>query len=808
MRKIFLLFVSIVTATTIVAAIAAAQEGAVKARLEIVVVGGEPLSQLFGTQIENISLFAMNNGVFEPVPFQIDQRYKKGDELRYAYTGGKNAKADPDPKLDADDELVFWSGDAGDAVSMDTWPADSRGVGISVKDPLGGAVGYVYLLAFNDKAPRTDRRYIRYDPAKDRVETLYYNVGFPSKDKIGFVDMAINPEAGGDGEDFVDEAKYRVDVRLAGTILPYQLNKEDVSSKPEAWIDGPVRAMREVKNYVALWMWLGSTSHAASVFSPMGFYIEIPVAGFSPIKGLTNLSSRWALELNQSAKGMTFRSDKNAEPAAIDGALDEAERKLNYSPPEWLMISGKPGTIIRRPGKLSDKTLFIDLFYMDDAELKDPPEVEPGQIGASGYYIPFAGRRGMKMKENIVEFYDVLPNYAAGDEKQFLARTRNPLEIKVKEVVVSSEAAGPEEFPASQKKRKDEPTPSFKLIGADASEIESQIMPVIVMSSDNGLGGGLMYISSNPFDSHIRLTTQVWYTIKSYGVAELMLGEDVPRKGSDWAWIAAGRYRIRPGMDFYGLGSDTERDEQTNFYDELSSIRLWGKRRVFDHVWLGAYVEGRREFTGDGEGDWCPNTFAPKWYPDLYERGAFWTNRIGGFLLHDTRDSYYIPTKGGYRQIEYYSVPTWMGSDFSFEYWNLDLRQFIPIRQPRKDVLALRLQAMHAEGGPIPFNEMAIVGSEYTLRGYFNGRWRDRDMISVNTELRHNLWKIFDVNFFYDAGRVYNDMFQEGEHLGTDLRDAYGTGFRIAIPPNIVMRADIGWSKTDQVFYFNWGQTF
>jgi len=149
-----------------------------------------------------------------------------------------------------------------------------------------------------------------------------------------------------------------------------------------------------------------------------------------------------------------------------------------------------------------------------------------------------------------------------------------------------------------------------------------------------------------------------------------------------------------------------------------------------------------------------------------------------------------------------------MENDFTFEYWYLDVRQFIPIRQPRRDIIALRLQARHAEAGPIPFFELAKAGSERTIRGYLDGRWRDRDMISINTEWRHNLWKVFDLNFFYDIGRVYNDMFQEGEHLATELHDAYGTGMRIQVPPDLVLRLDFGFSKTENVFYLNFGQTF
>lgn|GEM_PF-642054 len=809
MKKI-VLFAILLTAFAPITS-ASADEASSFGRKELVVISGEALGQLFGAPPDKLSLLAKTPGGFEPVPFQIDQRYRKGKRLVYAYTGGKRARPDPDPTLDGLDELVFWSGDAGPRVSTAQWPGSGKGVEIAIDDPLTGAKGYVYLLSFPDKAPRSDRRYVLYDPETDSVEALYYNLAFPKKHKVGFVDFAITTQAGGSGEDFVDEAKYRLTIRLAGTLIPYEIDKEQVHSKVRAWIDGPVRVRRKVRNYVELWIWLGSTSCAESAFGPAGFSIEVPVIGTLP-KALTNNATRWAMELNKHALGMTFRSDKNLQAVTIDGKMSVAERGLDFSPPKWMLLSGRPGTVLRQAGKMSKRPLYLDLYYMDNAKLEEPPEREPGQLGAGGYYIPFPGWRGAKVRENIIEFFDILPNYRPGDEEAFLGRASKPLSITVSSVTVENSPSGPTKWPPPKKARKVTPVPTYKYAGAEAPEIESQVIPVIVASSDNGFGGGLMYVHANPFNTGVRLMTQAWYTIKTYSMLEFQIGEDVPKPGSDWAWIAYTKYRLRPGRDFYGLGNDSYREDQTNFFDELFTLKLWAKRHMRNHFWLGAFVDLHHDFIGHGEGDWCPDTFSRSidWFPeeDLLGKGEWWTNRIGWFLLMDTRDSYYIPTRGGYRKIEYYAVPKWLGGDFTFEYWHLDVRQFIPIRKPRKDILALRLQVKHAEGGPIPFYELAVAGSEYTMRGFFNGRFRDRDMICLNTEWRHNLWKIVDIHFFYDVGRVFNDIFEEGHLIPTDLHPAWGTGFRITIPPNIVMRGDIGWSVSDQVFYFNWGQTF
>lgn len=787
---------------------APAQDGAAFARREVVVVTGQPLGPVIGIDPRKLSLFAKTPKGFEPIPFQIDRRYRERKRIAYYYTGGRLAKEPKNPNLTDLDELVFWSGDAGPKVSAEDWKVSGKGVEIQITDPITGAKAFVYLLSFEDNAPRSERWYVRYDPEGDKVDALYYSLDYRDKYRLGFTSLAVKQEAGGTGENFIDEAKYRVNVRAGGTIIPYELDRRQVHTKVMGWIEGPIRARRRILNYVELFVYLGSTSCAESVYTPSGFYIEVPVIGGTPIMGLTNLSTRWSLELNQSAIGMTFRSDKNPQGIEIDGKKSEAQRKLDYSPPQWLLISGKPGALMRRPGKVSARRLYIDMYYMDDEQIAEEGEEKAGQIGAAGYYIPFAGRRGFKLRENIVDYFDVLPNYKQGDEAAFLERASKPIEISAKETTAQNPTIGPAAQPAPRKSRKDHPEPTYTYVGSEAPPIESQVLPVLVMSSDNGFGGGLMYVNANPFNTRIRFMAQSWYTIKSYSLNEFFIGEERPREGSDWSWWSHAKYHLRPGRDFYGVGNDSRYEDRTNFYDEIFSWEWRVNRKIMGPLWMGVFGEMHREFAGPGEGDWAPDTFEPQWFPDLLGRGAFWTNRVGASVYIDTRNSYYIPTRGGYYKIEYFSVPGWLGSDFDFEYWYLDLRHFFTIRAPRKDILAVRLQGKHAEGGPIPFNELAIDGSEYTLRGFFDGRFRDRDMTCLNVELRHNVWKIVDVNLFYDIGRVYNDIFQESEFITNDLRRAWGAGFRIVIPPNIVMRGDAGWSNTDQVFYFNFGQTF
>ena len=778
-------------------------------RGELIAISGPILENFFNAPPENLSLWAMTPEGFEPVPFQIDERYIKRGKLRYAYTGGKKAGKDPDPKLDENDELVFWSGDAGQRVPESSWPSETQGIEITIEDAISGSVGYVYFLKFPDRAPRSGRRYISYNAEDDRIESLYYIVDFTKNRRLGFVDLSINPRAGGSGEDFIDEVKFWADLKAIGGAIQYSLSEEDVYERLEAWIDGPVRVKRKIRTYTDLWMWLGSTSRAECTYTPSGFSIEVPITGPWPVKTLAGGNYRWTMELNETGKGMIFRSDKNPDGVKIDGEMSESERGLDYSPPGWILLTGRPGTILRRAGKSSKRPLYLDLYYMDNENLLEEPEVGAGQIGANGYYIPYPGRRGWKVSENIVEFYEILPDYNPGDEEEFFNKLQTPLVVKVDDKKdYLNPPSGPEVFPEPRKARKDGPTQSYNYVGDEAIKTESQLIPIFFANSDIGFGGGLTFIHADPFDRGFRMAGITFYTTKSLAATGVTFGEAIPREDSDWSWSTNVRYSNQPARDFFGLGNDSSRDNETNFHEEYFRIRLTLMRRIWGKLWMGTTALMFHDFIGGGEGESSPDTFDPSWFPNLFGKGEWWTNRLGGFIHYDTRDNYYNPTKGGLWKIEYYGIDEWMGSDFSFEYWYLDIRRFIHLRKPRRDVLAMRLQAKHAEGGPIPFYELAVAGSDRTLRGYPEGRFRDRDMMCVNVDLRHKLWKIVYLNLFYDIGRVYGDIFEEGNHLFTNLHDAYGTGLRLSMPPDLVLRIDFGWSKTDQTFYLDFGHTF
>ncbi len=115
-----------------------------------IVMDSSKFCTLFGKPIDLIALMAWQNDTWKPVPFQIDQKKSDGS---YAFANGLNADKDPDPTLDANDELAFMIKDTGDQKKDGIWPNGTQtAIEITLTDPKNGQMGWLWLV-FHTKLP-------------------------------------------------------------------------------------------------------------------------------------------------------------------------------------------------------------------------------------------------------------------------------------------------------------------------------------------------------------------------------------------------------------------------------------------------------------------------------------------------------------------------------------------------------------------------------------------------------------------------------------------------------------------------------
>lgn len=170
---------------------------------------------------------------------------------------------------------------------------------------------------------------------------------------------------------------------------------------------------------------------------------------------------------------------------------------------------------------------------------------------------------------------------------------------------------------------------------------------------------------------------------------------------------------------------------------------------------------------------------------------------IGLLLLRDTRDHLFYPMKGDLFKLDARVYPEFLGSTFKFNAFVLDLRKYFTIFSSH--VIAFHSLAK-IQTGDVPFLHLAQMGGQYTMRGYFEGRFRDKNLLVFQAEYRVPLfWRLGLVGFagFGNVAERFNQL-----DIGK-LKPSYGFGLRYLFSKTekIQLRFDIGFGEGSSGFY-------
>ena len=103
-----------------------------------------------------------------------------------------------------------------------------------------------------------------------------------------------------------------------------------------------------------------------------------------------------------------------------------------------------------------------------------------------------------------------------------------------------------------------------------------------------------------------------------------------------------------------------------------------------------------------------------------------------------------------------------------------------------------------------PADESRLGGSK-RMRGYYEGQYNDNDMITLQVELRQNIWRRIGCVVWGGAGNVFPSF--EKFKWGYTLPN-YGIGLRWEFKKRINIRVDYGFGKHTSGFLFNINEAF
>lgn len=174
------------------------------------------------------------------------------------------------------------------------------------------------------------------------------------------------------------------------------------------------------------------------------------------------------------------------------------------------------------------------------------------------------------------------------------------------------------------------------------------------------------------------------------------------------------------------------------------------------------------------------------------ERVVYNATGISLFVEFDSRDAVSNPQRGVYISAQAKVRPKGM-SNIGTTLWSGRLTFNYYQRLWRGAVLAFDLRGeINSKGTPWVYN--ATIGGLHSMRGYYSGRFNDLCAITLQAELRQNIYKRLGAVAWGGAGNVFSDFrsFSWRETLPT-----YGVGVRFELKNGSNLRLDYGFGSRD-----------
>lgn len=174
---------------------------------------------------------------------------------------------------------------------------------------------------------------------------------------------------------------------------------------------------------------------------------------------------------------------------------------------------------------------------------------------------------------------------------------------------------------------------------------------------------------------------------------------------------------------------------------------------------------------------------------------------FGVMVSFDNRDVITNAHRGVYAFVKQYFRPSWLWNDQSFSTTEMGLQFYHHVWET--GILAYQFTGKFNFGDP-SWAMMSRLGGSGSMRGYYEGRYRDKHMLTGQVELRQHIWHRCGGVVWVGAGNVFHDKETFKKFLPN-----FGLGFRWEFKKNVNVRLDYGFGKKGQSsFIFNINEAF
>ena len=163
---------------------------------------------------------------------------------------------------------------------------------------------------------------------------------------------------------------------------------------------------------------------------------------------------------------------------------------------------------------------------------------------------------------------------------------------------------------------------------------------------------------------------------------------------------------------------------------------------------------------------------------------------VGATLTYDSRDFTLNAHRGMFLQADQTVAPACF-SDMGL-YATTEVTFDIYRKLWKGCIMAYDLHGKFVWGDEPYWNFMSELGNAKRMRGYYEGRYRDRHLLETQLELRQHLWRRWGMVVWGGCGEVFDKKFTKEQLLPT-----FGLGARWEFLKNVNIRLDYGATKVN-----------
>lgn len=178
------------------------------------------------------------------------------------------------------------------------------------------------------------------------------------------------------------------------------------------------------------------------------------------------------------------------------------------------------------------------------------------------------------------------------------------------------------------------------------------------------------------------------------------------------------------------------------------------------------------------------------------------STKAGLSFTYDTRDFILNAYKGVFVQLDQTFAPRFLGNDYCFSSTELTASAYKQVW--RGGILAGDFHMQYIDGHPA-WCTMSEAGSTTRLRGYFDGRYRDKSIMEAQVELRQHVWRRNGIAVWVGAGQVFPNF--SAMRWNRTLPNA-GIGYRWEFKKRVNIRLDYGFTRDGGGVIFNINEAF